>query len=172
VPDAERQEVRWSAYPSPWSSSDSRPPLLRLGIALLVANEVLLIGACAIGGVLGSIAILLGSGLVVAIGALAAFVLATVACFAVLSLGVCAMAWRGSRAWVGGLVVVALVNCIVLIPNPLGILAAVFCVLGALEFLEKDATPDKIHSVEKAAASDPAPVTSAAAPRSDQPAED
>ena len=137
--------------------TDSRPPLLKLGIALLAVNEMLVIGACGIGGVLGSMAILLGSvqpespddiAWLVVIGALVAFVLAMIAMFAILSLGVCAMAWRGSRPWVAGLIGVALVNCIVVVPNPVGILAAVFCVLGALEFLENGPARDKIHSVE------------------------
>lgn len=136
------------------SPSPERPLLFKLGVALLVANSVLVVGICAMGGLLGSLAVLLGSvrtdspgevTSVVLVGALFAFVLGTIACFSMLSLGVCAMAWRGSRPWVAGLVGVALVQCIVLIPNPLGILAAVFSVLGALEVLDSGRSPGKIE---------------------------
>ena len=148
-------------------STDDRPPLLKLGIVLLAVNAVFVIGLCAVGGILGSMAVVLSAtdssssgpselGTMAVVGAVVALVLFVVASFSVLSLGVCAMAWRGSRPWIAGLVATALLNCIVLVPNPLGIVAAVLSILGALEFLEKEGSQDKIASVgEPATASTP-----------------
>jgi hypothetical protein len=148
--------------------TDPRPPILKLGIALLAVNDILVLGLCALGGVLGSLAIVLGGlerddpsdgriALVALLGAVAAFVLVVVAGFAVLSLGVCAMAWRGSRPWVAGLVGVALLNCIVVLPNPLAIVAAVLCILGGLEFLENDASHGKIDADRSPPRTSPGP---------------
>lgn len=129
---------------------DPRPPLLKLGIALLVVHELVVIALCALSGAVGAILLLMGAAsdpgeeaapfLLLAAGMGGLLLLLLVGC-AVLSLVVCALAWRGSATWLKALIGVALLNCIVVVPNPLGILAAVFCVLGGLDALGRPREP-------------------------------
>lgn len=122
-----------------------RPPLLLLGIGLLALNQLLLVCLCSVAGAVGSVALLFAAqdlegdrdavALVVA-AALGGGVLLLLLGFAVLSLGVCALAWRGGRGAVKALIAVALVGCVAPLPNPLGILASVLAVLGGLQHLE------------------------------------
>jgi hypothetical protein len=147
--------------PAPTTGAIERPTLFKIGVGLLVLHELLVLGLCALGGVVGALAILFGSlteaaenGLtvVVLIGGVVAIMLMVGVLLAVGSLTVCAMAWNGSRVWLQALIGVALINCVVVAPNPLGVLAAVLCVLGSLEFMKQQT--DAVESKEVAEASD------------------
>lgn len=126
------------------SPHDARPSLLKVGICLLALHDVLVLAFSVFAALVGTVLFVIGSWgageptLIVLVAAVAAAVLAAVVTLAGLSLGVCAMAWRGARAWVGGLILVALLNCIVIVPNPLSVLAAVLCVVGGLQRLDEE----------------------------------
>ncbi len=121
-----------------------RPALLKLGIGLLAAHEVVVVALCALAGAIGTLALFLGAtgldlqagGIALVLVVLGGLLLVGLMACALFSLAVCVLAWRGSRRWVQVLIGVALLNCVVVLPNPLGILAAVFCVLGGLEHLQ------------------------------------
>lgn len=128
-----------------------RPPLFKLGIVLLVVHELIAIGLFAVGGVVGAFAILFGSlrvvesasaPVVILVGAAIVFALTLGLALAISTIGVCVMAWRGARVWVQALIALALINCVVMAPNPLGILAAVLCVIGSLQVLESTLDDD------------------------------
>ena len=131
---------------APSAGALERPTLFKIGVGLLVVHELIVLGLCALGGVVGALAILFGSlsdgasdGItaMVLLGGVAALLLMLGVFLAIASLAVCAMAWNGSRVWLQTLIGVALINCVLVAPNPLGVLAAVLCVLGALEFLQQ-----------------------------------
>ena len=89
----------------------------------------------------------------------AAIVLVVLVGLAMLSLAVCALAWRGGRGWLRALIGVAVVHCVVLVPNPLGILASILCVLGGLEALEQPIEEDEHDAPVAAAEADAEPAT-------------
>jgi len=129
----------------PSRSDDPRPPIFKLGVGLLVIHDLIVIGLCAFGGVLGAFGILFGSirmpesggiGVMLLFGSLIALFLMLGVGLACLSLAVCFMAWSGTRVWLQALIGVALLNCVVVLPNPIGILAGVLCVLGSLQYME------------------------------------
>ncbi len=147
-PDLLRPMTSPSSAPTPAPSDPARPTIFKLGVGLLVIHELIVIGLCSFGGVIGAFGILFGSlqspdsddiGLMVLFGSLVAFLLMLGVGIACCSLVVCFLAWSGSRVWLQALIVIALINCVVVVPNPLGILAAVLCVLGSLQYLESTA---------------------------------
>jgi len=144
-----------SPAPVPSSSDDPRPTTFKLGVGLLVIHELIVIGLCAFGGLIGAFGILYGSlsapvsgdiGLMVLFGSMIAFLLILGVGVACTTLVVCLLAWNGSRVWLQALIGMALINCVVVVPNPLGILAGVLCVLGSLQYLESTADEREAES--------------------------
>lgn len=126
---------------------EERPLLLRLGIGLLAVHEVLVIGLAALVGVIAGTLVLMGAGglepaVLLGVGAVVACFVTLIVGVATFSLVVCFLAWRGSRVWVQVLLGVAIVNCVLVAPNPVGILAAVFCVLGGIDHLKATSADD------------------------------
>ena len=154
----------------PSRSDDPRPPIFKLGVGLLVIHDLIVIGLCAFGGALGAFGILFGSlntpesggiGVMLLFGSLIALFLMLGVGLAFISIAVCFMAWSGSRIWLQALIVIALLNCVVVLPNPIGILAGVLSVLGSLQYMEnmeRDSaaqSPDAASSLDTTTDPDP-----------------